>query len=167
MPEPEPEMGNEPTSSMDWSSKEPPWDVHVDVYLEPEGSEPPFYLRSCLPQNSDGDLVFRNCGRHGFFVNFHLQDPHGTRYLFPRSAQLKDALWSREGPGCPPENYGKQWREFKAARVSPDGKTLTVRNRNETETKFGYTLRVTKDGGESYLDLDPGGDNQNGDWEPL
>lgn len=141
------------------------WPVDVNVYLRPDGEEPPFHLESRLPQNPDGEFVFHNRGRHGFFISFHLKDPHNTGYLFPTSAQLSQALWSRKGPGCPPENYGKQWEEFSAVRVSPDGKTLVVRNLNETKTKFGYTLRVTKDGGDSYRDLDPVGDNQNGDFQ--
>jgi hypothetical protein len=141
-----------------------PWDVDVDVYLRPDGEEPPFKMQSCLPRNPDGEFVFDNCGRHGFQIHFHLKDPHKTGYLFPRSAQLREALWSWPRPECPPENHGEQWREFKAVRVSPDGKTLVVRNLNETETKFGYTLRVTKDGGDSYRDLDPIGENKNGSF---
>lgn len=151
-------------SKSESEEQESAWAVDVDVYLRPGGEEPPFHLESCLPKNSDGEFVFNNCGRHGFFINFRLKDPHKTGYLFPRSAQLREALWSWPRAACPPENYGEQWEEFRAVKVSPDGKALLVRNLNEKKTKFGYTLRVTKDGGDSYRDLDPIGDNHNGEY---
>ena len=46
----------------------------------------------------------------------------------------------------------------------PDGMELTALNPNPSPAQgpFGYTLRITKDGGATYLPLDPGGVNQNG-----
>jgi hypothetical protein len=77
---------------------------------------------------------------------------------------VKEGLWSRRGAGCPPKDYDKQWGEFSTVRVADNGMTLVVRNLNETQTPFGYTLRVTNDDGAHYLALDPGGDNQNGNF---
>ena len=141
-----------------------PWDVDVDLYLYPEDHDPPFRLDSYLQEQPGGDLVFANRRRPGFVVKFHLHDETGEGYLFPKPNDEHEALWSRAGEGCPPPNSG-QWREFKVQRIINNRETLVVRNLNETMTKFGYTLRVTKDDGKSYRDLDPGGDNQNGNFD--
>lgn len=141
-----------------------PWDVDVDVYLYAADHDPPFRLDSYLQSKPDGDLVFNNRRRPGFIVNFHLHDETGEGYLFPKTSDEDEALWSRMGEGCPPDHYGQQWEEFKVQRIINSRQTLVVRNLNQTPTKFGYTLRVTKDDGKTYRDLDPGGDNQNGNW---
>ena len=138
-----------------------PWDVDVDLYLYPEDHDPPFRLDSYLQSEPGGDLVFSNRRRPGFIVKFHLHDETGEGYEFPKPSHEHEALWSRAGEGCPPPNSG-QWEEFEAIRIINSQKTLVVRNLNETKTKFGYTLRVTKDGGKTFRDLDPGGDNLNG-----
>lgn len=135
-----------------------PWVVAVDVWLQPDGSDPPFVLETYLPKNAHGEIVFENHRRDGFIINFNLQDPHGTGYLFPND--LKEALYSAAGRGCP-TNKG-QWPQFEARSVTNGNRTLEVRNRNQGKQVFGYTLRVTKTGGAPYLDLDPGGENQNG-----
>jgi len=141
-----------------------PWDVDVDVYIYAEDHDPPFRLESYLQTAPDGDLVFKNRRRPGFIVKFHLHDETGEGYLFPKASDEDEALWSRAGDGCPPDNYGEQWEEFKVQRIIHNRQTLVVRNLNQTTTHFGYTLRVTKDDGKTYRDLDPGGDNQNGNW---
>ena len=41
-----------------------------------------------------------------------------------------------------------------------NGRTLIVRNKNKDVEDFAYTLRVAN--GANWLDLDPGGKNQNG-----
>ena len=141
-----------------------PWDVDVDVYLYSEDDDPPFRLDSYLQGTPGSDLIFHNRRRPGFVVKFHLHDETGQGYLFPKEKDEEDALWSRMGDGCPPDNYGKQWDEFKVQKIINGRQTLVVRNLNKTKTHFGYTLRVTKDDGATYRDLDPGGDNQNGNW---
>ena len=142
-----------------------PWDVDVDLYLYAEDHDPPFRLDSYLQQEPGGNLVFNNRRRPGFIVKFHLHDETGEEYQFPKTSHEHEALWSRIGEGCPPNNYGKQWEEFEALRITNNRQTLVVRNLNKTPTKFGYTLRVTKDDGKTYRDLDPGGDNLNGNWD--
>lgn len=141
-----------------------PWDVDVDVYLYGPAADPPFRIDSYLQSSPGGDLVFNNRNRPGFIVKFHLHDETGEGYEFPRPPRHEDGLWSKMGEGCPPKDHG-QWEEFQSLRVEHNRKTLVVRNLNQTKTKFGYTLRVTKDDGGSYWDLDPGGDNQNGSWQ--
>ena len=149
------------TKMKDGPDRLPPWTVEVDVYVYGEECEPPFKIESFLQASENGDLVFRNRGRHGFNVRFNLIDETGEGWEFPNQAQ--DALWSSEGVGCPPAGCG-QWKEFEAHHVQGQ-KILVVRNLNETETKFGYTLRITKDNGASFRNLDPGGDNLNGNWD--
>jgi len=112
-----------------------------------------------MPVNDQGEIVFRNRGRHGFVILFHLHDHTGHGYYFPGPPDLKEALWSAVGAGCP--TCAGQWPEFSTVRVTNKNMTLVVRNLNDTKTKFGYVLRVTNDNGD-ILELDPGGDNENG-----
>jgi hypothetical protein len=139
----------------------PAWEVDVDVYVYGEDCDPPFVIDSYLQAKEGGKLVFHNRGRHGFFVRFQLHDETGEGWKFPRQAE--HALRSSYGPGCPPASAG-QWPQFTAHHSEANGTRLVVRNLNETVAEFGYTLRITKDGGETFRDLDPGGDNQNGNW---
>lgn len=141
-----------------------PWDVDVDVYLYAEDHDPPFRLDSYLQEEPGGNLVFNNRRRPGFIVKFHLHDETGEEYYFPKANDEEKAMWSQMGEGCPPANCG-QWEEFKVQRIINNRQTLVVRNLNKTKTKFGYTLRVTKDDGKTFRDLDPGGENQNGNWD--
>jgi len=140
-----------------------PWEVDVDVYVKTENCDPPFHIDSYLQSKEEGDLVFYNRGRHGFIVKFHLHDLTGEGWAFPRPSDVDEALRSSEGEGCPPQGCG-QWEQFTPQRIENNRKTLVVRNLNETVTKFGYALRVTKDDGQTYRTLDPGGDNQNGNF---
>ena len=156
------------TAEANRAAPDKPWSVDVEVYLEDvtDPKNPKFRLETYLPidQNDPNQVItFHNCRRPGFEIAFNLFDQTGQDYRFPPQAKRHDALWSKQGAGCPPDNYGQQWDEFTVVRVKePDRLTLVVRNRNETETQFGYTLRVTKDDGLTYVDLDPGGGNQNG-----
>lgn len=142
-----------------------PWPIDVDVYLEDvtDPDNPKFRLETCLQIDENEVITFYNRGRPGFEIKFNLFDETGEGYRFPPQSKRHEALWSRQGAGCPPDNYGQQWREFEVVRVKePDQESLIVRNLNETVTEFGYTLRVTKDDGTNYVNLDPGGNNQNG-----
>lgn len=144
-----------------------PRDVHVDVTLRSDNPidftiEP--NPKDSIPVNSKGELVFRNDHFPGFHIHFRLLDPKGFGYLFPKPRDVDRALFSRQGAGCPESGV---WSAFKPIRVTPDRLTLVVKNRNSEEDKgeFGYVLRVTNDEGTSYLDLDPGGFNENGPME--
>jgi hypothetical protein len=134
----------------------------VKVVLEPDQS-PPFHLESSLIKN--GKLTFKNNHFPGFTVDFTIDDPTGSGYLFPSNPDL--ALGARRIQGgsghCPAQ--GDSWQQVEPVSVSTDGKTLTVRNLNEIKTEFGFTLFVTQSPNPPhgpYLELDPIGDNQNG-----
>jgi hypothetical protein len=138
-----------------------PWTVEVDVYLKSDATPPDFEIESFLKSGPDGRLVFNNCGRPGFNVVFRLHDETGLGYHFPSPPRLNDACWSqRGGDACP---HSEIMEIFDPVRVFDDGTALTVRNENPcpAQGEFTYTLRVTKGDG-SYLELDPGGLNQNG-----
>jgi hypothetical protein len=141
----------------------PPWDVDVDVYVYAEDHDPPFVIESYLQVEENGNLQFHNRGRHGFNVRFNLHDLSGEGYQWPRPNDVDEALRAQKGEGCPPTDCDP-WDQFKAKNIIQNRKILVVRNLNEYEAKFGYVLRVTKDDGVTYRDLDPGGDNWNGNW---
>lgn len=151
-----------------------PWEIDIDVYLD---SVDPldFSIDTCLPQSEDDSqscIEFNNAGRNGFTLNFRLYDNTGANpsYVFPdppgNPNQGGDpqtwALWSSQGEGCPPPGYADQWDQFTAVKVKDKGTTLEVTNLNQYQSDFGYTLRVTNDGGASFVNLDPGGTNNNG-----
>jgi hypothetical protein len=150
-----------------------PWLVQVDVYLSDDTTDPPeFQIESCLPRvthtvgnKNEEYLVFDNHWRPGFRILFQLHDmtnmdDPANGYRFPH--QAKDAVWSQQGDKCPTEHCTPE--VFVPVRVmEPDGTTLVVDFRNETNIgKFRYTLRVTKDDGQNFLELDPGGTGNNG-----
>jgi hypothetical protein len=152
-----------------------PWDVDVDVYLEDVGPAPErkatFHLDTCLPVDQFGNISFFNSHRHGFRIRFNLWDNTngglGSNYVFhnpakPPNDPSKWALWSAQGQGCPPDNCNAQWDEFQSDHIEGGGQTLVVTNTNSQLAYFGYTLRVTNDGGQNFVNLDPGGTNMNG-----
>jgi hypothetical protein len=147
-----------------------PWEAEVDVYLTSVGPPVAFTIETCLPTDASGNIIFKNNGRPGFNINFHLydntNDGQGSGYVFPNPPAPPNktgawAMWSSAGQGCPPQGCG-QWSEFTCTATKDQGKTLVVRNTNTSQTTFGYTLRVTNDNGATFVDLDPGGVNQNG-----
>jgi hypothetical protein len=144
-------------------SKGPPWEVDVDVYVYAEDHDPPFLIESYLQTAQNGNLQFHNRGRDGFNVRFTLHDLSNQGYQWPRPNEVAQALRSQQGEGCPPANCG-HWDQFEPKSIIHNRKVLIVRNLNEYEAKFGYTLRITKDDGATYRELDPGGDNWNGNF---
>lgn len=154
-----------------------PWEVEVDVYLDDVGPppelKPKFHLNTCLPIDPYGNIIFYNCGRPGFTIRFNLFDNTnggaGSKYAFPNPPgppgqpdPSKWALWSTKGSGCPPNNCNAQWADFQSDHVEQEGQVLVVTDVNSTMALFGYTLRVTNDRGSTFVNLDPGGSNQNG-----
>jgi len=138
----------------------------VTVVLEPDQS-PNFHLESNLIKGNK--LTFKNNHFPGFTVDFTIDDPTGSGYLFPSDPKL--ALGAKklqnQNDRCPAQ--GDSWQQFEPTSVSADGKTLTVRNLNEFKTEFGFTLFVTRSPNPPhgpYLALDPIGDNQNGLSDP-
>ena len=144
-------------------SKGPPWEVDVDVYVYAEDHDPPFLIESYLQTKENGNLQFHNRGRDGFNVRFTLHDRSGEGYQWPRPNEVDQALRVHQGECCPPEDC-EPWDQFEPKNITQNRTVLTVRNLNEYEAKFYYTLRITKDDGATYRDLDPGGDNWNGNF---
>lgn len=146
-----------------------PRDVHVQVFIDdPDANPADFHFETTdLPLVPKNHLHFHNCGHDGLHVYYHLQDPkHGFLFpqesLFPPSPpdqHLSAALYSAVNSPCP--TSAGQWGQFKALCVEDEGATLVVHNKNQSQANFGYTLRVVNEQGR-YLDLDPGGTNQNG-----
>jgi hypothetical protein len=157
-----PQTEAEPSSSSPPAPKNPPWLVDVDVYLQPEGIEPRFYLETYLPKDSEDRIKFKNHDRPGYTIKFNLHDPHGTGYCFPPNSKRDEAVWSQFGNACPTSERADVFQVQRV--VEPDRTTVVVYNENPEpeQGEFGYTLRVTKDDGLNYLALDPGGINQNG-----
>lgn len=122
-----------------------------------------------LPKDSDGNLVFHNDHHPGFKVEFELDDKLELGYLFPPNSNKQDAVWSKLGKGACPKSAAHE--VFKVQSVRPHRRSVIVLNPNSSDSNtlgdFGYTLRVTKTDGAPYLDLDPGGVNQNGPTRPL
>jgi hypothetical protein len=134
--------------------------IVVTVELE-ISSVPPFTLISDLhPKNGKkNQLVFRKGKKDGFVIRYELSDPNNV-YSF--GSDPSEALYSSEAPGCP--STKGQWEQFYALCIEDNGQTLVVHNKNEPTNgsqDFGYTLRVTRDNGKNYMNLDPIGSNQN------
>jgi len=129
-------------------------DACVTVHLEPHHS-PPFRFESTdLPIGPDNHIYFKFGKKDGFRVHFTLDDP---TYTF--LDKKEDALYAHNQAACPPGPCSLDG--FKALRFDNGKQTLIVHNKNDATTDFGFTLRVTNDGGKTHLDLDPIGSNQN------
>lgn len=125
----------------------------VQYTIEPTGSDP-------LPV-SNGALVFNNDHRNGFDVDFIFTDKTNSGYLWPPNNLKDKAIWSKLGTACP---GSPDTDIFHAVTVDQTRTVLTANNPNVGAAvgAFQYTLCVTNDGGTSYLNLDPGGINNNG-----
>ena len=142
-----------------------PWDVEVDIYLTKACPDPVFDIKTSLPiDSSSGNIIFENNRRPGFNIKFNLHDETGSGYVFPPQPQVRQACWSQIGTSCP---QSPMWQVLDPRRVTNQGRTLEVYNENPRPPvgplgPFKYTLRVTNDGGATYCDLDPGGDDMDG-----
>jgi hypothetical protein len=139
-----------------------PQEVDVTVVLKPN-QVPPFELKSNKLQG--GRLTFQNDHFPGFYVNFRLEDPQQTGYVFPNNENLALAAQriQNDNDECP--RQGQTFGQFKPVKVTDSNKTLRVRNLNQFAARFGYSLFVTttpNDDSGQFLMLDPIGENQNG-----
>lgn len=125
----------------------------VQYGIEPTGTDP-------LPV-SNGALVFNNDHRNGFDIDFILTDQTNGGYLWPPNNLKDKAVWSKLGTACP---GSPDTDVFHALKVDQTCTILTVHNPNVSPSvgAFQYTLCLTNDGGNTYLELDPGGLNNNG-----
>lgn len=139
--------------------------VNVTVVLGPPGSNPPFHFESSdLPIGPNNVIYFANCGKSkGFLITYTIDDRANPGYLFPTHGHgndhLDQALWVSDTGPCPTKAC--YWESvFKARSVDNGGQSLVVWNKNAVVQNFAYTLRVVN--GANWLNLDPGGSNQNG-----
>jgi hypothetical protein len=141
------------------SLQKEPWKCEVDIYLQPQGSDPPFELQTCLEMNSAKRIIFKNRRRPGFVIKFRLHDDLNPGYHFP--SDPTQAIWSQVGTECPKTQV---WEVFEPLSVEDAGMTLVVYNENPKPAigNFKFSLRVTKGNGPPFLLLDPGGTDNNG-----
>ena len=144
-----------------------PWQKTINVTLTsvnpteyqitPVGPDP-------IPVGADGALIFNNDNHNGFNIDFVLIDQTGQGYAFPPNNNKGQAVSSRLGAinDCPPQGTSVVLSPVNIS--GPNNNTLSVHNPNQGSVvgSFSYALWVTKDGGQSYVSIDPGGNNMNG-----
>jgi len=141
-----------------------PKQANVDVIAIADSSKPEgvrFELSSNL--GSSNKLTFKNDKHPGFEVNFNLVDNDKTGCKFMHDP--KEAMWVQKiEPGMPDPcpTSAMYWDQFEAKAVSKGDTQLAVRNLNEYEQEFAFSLRFTKPGWPDPILYDPIGNNQNG-----
>ena len=157
-----------------------PKKVDVDVHIidEPKNNPPyDFYLSTNDNKvgKPEGDtLTFENEGKYdGFDVRFHVVDHTGKDFLFMEGAWDASGnedptiapMWVKpvgdlKDP-CPDHEF---WDEFKTTKVSPNNKTLHVRNLNTTKQLFKFAFMFSRNPRHRPYEImyDPGGENGNG-----
>lgn len=113
---------------------------------------------------NQNDLRFENVvggnPRPGYVVYFDLDEDPGLNCIF----HSPDPMWVQPIPPgqnvCPSEPC--HWDQFRAIDIINGGKTLMVRNENDYQQEFAFTLRFDVAGCNEVLECDPIGNNQNG-----
>jgi hypothetical protein len=98
----------------------------------------------------------------GYIVYFDIDEPAGVDARFHSS----DPLWVQPfntGATAPCPSSPAYWDQFEVIDTINKGKTLMVRNKNDYEQQFSFTLRFEVAGCNRVLVCDPIGSNQNGD----
>lgn len=150
----------------------PPRQRQIKVIIEKDDEAPDgvkFAFKG-WPWESKYKREFKNAHHPGFSLDFVIDDDDNTGLLFPK--RIERAMWVREialeDDPCPKD--GDKWGQFVGTTVSPDFSTLSVRNFNEFEKKFKFSLNFTYDPENDNSDLicwDPIGDNRNGPAQPF
>lgn len=136
---------------------------NIRVILTPDSTWPDGIKKEFNSVLGSGNtLTFKNNNHPGFIVNFVIDDPQNTGYLFP--ADKDKAMWCKTiGAVDECVTHSEHWDGFKATGVSSDFKTLTVSNPNLAQQRFAFTLRFTKNPQSgNCIDWDPIGNDQNG-----
>ena len=110
------------------------------------------------------DLKFKNDDggnpKPGYIVYFDLEEDPGLNCIF----HGPDPMWVQPIPPghnvCPTSPC--QWDQFRAIDIINNGKTLIVRNENDYQQEFAFTLRFDVAGCNEVKECDPIGNNQNG-----
>jgi hypothetical protein len=161
------------------SGPNPPRQVTVNVILQsvnptqfdlqPTGADP-----LPPPEGPNKTLTFKNVdnqgvGHNGLDISFVFTDATQQNYAFPPNNKKQDAISSQQGATnyCPFQGMNEVLSVINVS--GPNNNTLRVHNPNQKipggrdfTGEFSYVLWVTKDGGATYLALDPGGINMNG-----
>jgi hypothetical protein len=143
-----------------------PWEKRVNVFLDSVGPPTRYRIEPAgvnpLPTGPNG-LIFDNAGHDGFNIQFVFTDCTHSGYLWPPHSKKDEAVWSKVGSfvECPQD---PDQEVFTVIDVDQLRTTLTVNNANRKPAQgpFRYTLCVTNNDGHDYLQLDPGGVNNNG-----
>ena len=123
-----------------------------------------------ISYNLVGDLDFENAHRPGFmvFIDIVADEELGARFLSsdpmwvqPFSEDTAAGCEKAGGRLCP--TSPSYWDQFKAVGVINGDRTLLVRNKNDYAQRFAFTLRFQVEGCRRVFELDPIGNNQNGD----
>ena len=116
-----------------------------------------------------GDLVFENNHRPGFmvFIDIDAHEDLGAKFLSsdpmwvqPFSEETETACTTAGARLCP--TSPSYWDQFATVSVINRGRTLLVRNKNDYEQSFAFTLRFQVKNCPRVFELDPIGSNQNG-----
>ena len=113
----------------------------------------------------EDDLKFKNDDggnpKPGYIVYFDIDEPAGLNCTFhaPDPMWVQLVLPGQNGCPCSPCH----WDQFRKIDIINGGKTLMVRNENDYEQEFAFTLRFDVAGcpGQVFV-CDPIGNNQNG-----
>ena len=110
------------------------------------------------------DLNFQNNvngnPKPGYIIYFDIDEDPGLNCIF----HAPDPMWVQPIPagqnGCPTSPC--QWDQFRVIDIINGGKTLMVRNENDYQHQFAFTLRFDVAGCAEVKECDPIGNNQNG-----
>lgn len=133
----------------------------VNVIVDDIATNKYHFETSDLPLGPNNLLTFDNTqGHSGFIISYVLHGAEG--YAFP--ADLQEAIYVKAGSQTDCPKSRSSWGQFQPKEVRDGGRTLVVDNKNNSVSAFAYTLRATN--GDGWLNLDPGGMNQNGGGSP-
>lgn len=131
------------------------------VTVKATGTVNPYTLKF---EVDESDLKFKNNEggnpKPGYVVYFDLQEDPGLDCIF----HGPDPMWVQPVPPghklCPTQPC--HWDQFRAIDIINKGKTLMVRNENDYQQEFAFTLRFDVVGCNDVQICDPIGKNQNG-----
>ena len=127
------------------------WDqVRLDVVRKPDPKTGAvnYALQECEPGSSNGYLKRDELHipeKKRCVIEFHIG--FGDGVTFPPDAA--DAISVSRGDECP-KGEGDEKDEIERAAVSPDGKVLTIVDKNKKKQNYTYALHFLPEGTESF-----------------
>lgn len=165
-------LGNKIGDNAMTSSKKKPRDVDIDVIVTKTGDGPCDFAFD-IKESDKHKLVFKNDKdgeqRPGYIVYFHIEEPKDVNSQFYST----DSMWVQPFGNVSAEIAGKlgttvcptspcYWDQFFVIGLINKNKTLMIRNKNDYEQDFAFTLRLQVQDCRKVFELDPIGSNQNG-----